>query len=71
MTPVREWRPAQFVMLWGAALTASVVLYFALGAFVLIRGPLPGPTFLAVALAPLIVAAWLTFFAAKAKRGRE
>jgi hypothetical protein len=72
MTRVREWRPARIGMVWVGALAASVVLYFALGAVVLVRGPLPGPTFLAVALAPLIVAAWLTWtwFAAKVKRGR-
>jgi hypothetical protein len=72
MTRVREWRPAQLVMLWVGALAASVMLYFALGAVVLMRGPLPGPTFIAVAVAPLIVAAWLTWtwFATKEKQGR-
>lgn len=72
MTRVREWRPARLGMLRVGALAASVVLYFALGAVVLVRGSLPGPAFLAVALAPLIAAAWLTWlsFAVKAKRGR-
>jgi hypothetical protein len=72
MTRVHEWRPARLVVLWLAALATSVVLYFALGALVLVHGPLPGPTFLAVALAPLVAAAWLTWtwFAAKGKRRR-
>jgi hypothetical protein len=73
MTRVREWRPARIGMLWIGALTTSGVLYVALGAVVLMRGPLPGPTFLVVALAPLMVAAWLTWtwLAAKGRRGRE
>ena len=66
----RQWRPARLVMLWAGALAASVVFYFVLGAFVLVRGPLPGPTFLVLTLSPLIVAGLVTWtwLAAKAKR---
>ena len=72
----RSRRPTSLLVVWVAAAVASVVVYVALGAIFLVRGlsgansgRLAGAGFLAAVLAPLIVAARLTW--ARHKRGRS